>query len=227
MAMHKRSESLRSVRDRASFRKSLLPYELPVSRFWIHEPDIFPSHQPHASLPDERVKLLDVLDNGALCAPGRSCRLCAGVNLLNVSVSGTLVRVVVPLDINVLDLLRMESADEDKTGRQANPPRDVSMILRLDPTNDLRTILVSGKVVRAAMVRSTAESAQYELAVTFHAWGNLSASAPAWHKVGDGGVPPLVAWIDHRQPAQAHAIWSRARPARTWIDRHAGPRNVY
>ena len=169
------------VQHRATFRTSLLPAEIAINRFWIHEPDVRFSDAPAA--PAQHVLLLE-----------------DGVSLLNISAGGTLVRIATPPNIGLLRLVSQEVPEDGKSGRRANPPfRDVSLVMRIDLRKDLREILVSGKIVRTTLLRTTEKANIYELALRFYNWGNLSSATVQWYRVRDGSVPPIAAWITRRQ----------------------------
>jgi hypothetical protein len=76
---------------------------------------------------------------------------------------------------------------------------DVSMIMRIDLRKDLRDVFVSGKVVRATLVRTTAKASVYEVALHFYSWANLSGANVQCYRVRDDSVPPLAAWITRKQ----------------------------
>jgi hypothetical protein len=174
-----------SAQNRNTFRTSLLPSEIGISRFWIHDPGIDFSDGPVS--PVRYVLLLE-----------------EGVSLLNVSAGGTLIRIASPPEIGLLRLVTQPIPEEEKNERRGQVPfRDVSMVMRMDLRKDLRDILVSCKIVRATMVRTTTKSTLYELAVRFYAWGNLTGSTAQWYKVRDSSVPPVAAWITRRQLAKS------------------------
>ena len=173
------------IQNRNAFRSSLLPHEIGISRVWLHDPDVRFNDAPAG--PVQHVLMLE-----------------EGVTLLNVSAGGALVRIGVPPEIALLRLLSQPvPPDEDKAERRGRVPfRDISMIIRLDLRRDLRDILVSCKIVRATMIRTTAKQTLHELAVRFYAWGNLTGPTVQWYKVRDESVPPMAAWITRRQLAK-------------------------
>lgn len=169
------------VQHRATFRTSLLPAEIQVSRLWIHEPE---------------VRFID-----APPGPEKSVlSLSAGVSLLNISAGGSLVRIATPPSVGLLRLVAQQIPEEEKGGKRATPSfRDVSLVLRIDLRKDLRDILVSGKIVRTTLLRTTSQASFYELALRFYSWGNLTGPSIQWYRVRDGSVPPIAAWITRRQ----------------------------
>ena len=170
-----------NIQHRNAFRTSLLPHEIVASRVWLHDPGVRFNDAPAA--PVQHVLMLE-----------------EGVSLLNVSAGGTLIRISVPPEIALLRLLALPvPQDEDNTVRRQVPFRDISMIIRIGLRKDLRDILVSCKIVRATMIRTTPKLTLYELATRFYAWGNLTGPVVQWYKVRDGNVPPVSAWITRRQ----------------------------
>ncbi len=167
--------------NRAAFRTSLLPSELGVGHFWIHDPGVKFSESPLG--PSPHVILLE-----------------EGVALRNVSAAGALIRVVTPPSIGLLRLISQAFDDPASENRAVPPFRDISFTIRLDLRKDLRDILVSGSIVRTTLVRTSAAFTEYELALKFYNWANITGATVQWYKVrDDSGIPPISAWITQRQ----------------------------
>ena len=171
--------------NRNAYRAALAPFEIRVSRLWIHDPGVRFKTNPIAPL-----RHVLELENG--------------VSLLNISTGGTLIRITAPPHLAVLQMIGQELPDAEQAAAQGEEQaapldsehlRDISMLLRLDGGN----ILVSCKIARHELVRATARMMLYDLALRFHAWGAQVHSVMQWHTVRDGNVPPLAAWIIRRQ----------------------------
>ena len=170
----------RGIQKRNTFRSALLPFEITVDRLWIHDPDacfadFTTGPMPHVLLLEE------------------------GVTLRNISAGGTLIRIAAPPEISLLRVIRLPAADGEETEQ---PDREryrvISLPMHLNLRKDLRDILVSCKVVRVHITRSTDKLIQYEVAARFYAWGSLNPVLQ-WCRVRDGNVPPVAAWITRHQ----------------------------
>lgn len=167
---------------RASFRTSFLPGEVEVFRLWVHEPNIGFVDSPLG--PARHVLLLE-----------------NGIDLADMSGGGALLRIVTPPEIALMHLVTQPVPEPvGHSGKRVQAPyRDITFIMRLDLRKDLRDILVSGKIVRAGLVRTTSKASIYDIALRFYTWANVTGAQVQWYKVRDGSVPPVSTWITKRQ----------------------------
>lgn len=170
------------AQNRAAFRTPLQPGELVVENFWVHDPGVVFVDSPLG--PEQHIVLLN-----------------EGIRVVNLSAGGALVALAAPPSLALLRIISQTPEPETVPPRATILPfKDVSITSRLELRNDTRHLFITGNIVRATLVRANTDSTDYELALKFYSWGDLSGPVIQRYKVrDDSGIPPISSWITQRQ----------------------------